>query len=70
MKKKMLKKKKSKKVEKVMHEFKEGELHSGSKHGPTVDNPKQALAIAMSEARKVGESVSKHMKKKKKEKKK
>ena len=41
------------KVEKVMHEFKEGELHSGSKKGPQVTNPKQAIAIAMSEARRV-----------------
>ena len=38
------------KVEKVMHEFGAGELHSGSKHGPTVTNRKQAIAIAMSEA--------------------
>lgn len=40
-----------KKVEKVMHEFKEGELHSGSKKGPKVTNPKQAIAIALSEER-------------------
>lgn len=40
-----------KKVEKVMHEYKEGELHSGSKKGPKVTNPKQAIAIALSEAR-------------------
>lgn len=39
------------KVEKVMHEFKEGKLHSGSKKGPKVSNPKQAVAIALSEAR-------------------
>ena len=39
------------KIKKVMHEFKEGELHSGSKHGPEVKNRKQAIAIAMSEAR-------------------
>lgn len=41
------------KVEKVMHEYKMGELHSGSKHGPLVKNPKQAIAIALSEARKM-----------------
>lgn len=41
------------KVEKVMHEFKERELHSGSKRGPVVRNPKQAIAIALSEARKM-----------------
>lgn len=43
--------KKEKKIEKVMHEFKEGKLHSGSKKGPEVKNPKQAIAIALSEAR-------------------
>jgi hypothetical protein len=40
------------KVEKVMHEYKEGKLHSGSKKGPKVKNPKQAIAIALSESRK------------------
>jgi hypothetical protein len=39
------------KVAKVMREFKEGTLHSGSKEGPKVRNPKQAVAIALSEAR-------------------
>ena len=38
------------KVAKVMGEFKSGELHSGSKKGPKVSNPKQAVAIALSEA--------------------
>lgn len=38
------------KVSKVMREFKEGKLHSGSKKGPVVKNPKQAVAIALSEA--------------------
>jgi hypothetical protein len=38
------------KVDKVMHEFGEGKLHSGSKHGPQVTSRKQAIAIAMSEA--------------------
>lgn len=42
------------KVPKVMHEFKAGELHSGSKTGPVVKNPKQAIAIALSEARAAG----------------
>ena len=41
-----------KKVGKVMGEFKEGKLHSGSKKGPEVTNPKQAIAIALSEGRK------------------
>ncbi len=40
------------KVRKVMDEFKAGKLHSGSKKGPEVTNPKQAIAIALSEARK------------------
>lgn len=45
-------KKKNSKVKKVMGEFKRGTLHSGSKKGPKVKNRKQAIAIAMSEARK------------------
>jgi uncharacterized protein DUF6496/sporulation protein Cse60 len=49
---------KPKKVKKVMEEFKEGSLHSGSKKGPVVKNPKQAIAIGLSEARKAGERVS------------
>ena len=38
-----------KKVGKVMHEYKAGSLHSG-KGGKIVKNPKQAVAIALSEA--------------------
>jgi hypothetical protein len=38
-----------KKVGKVMHEYKAGSLHSG-KDGKIVKNPKQAVAIALSEA--------------------
>ncbi|WP_310556411.1 DUF6496 domain-containing protein [Flavobacterium sp.] len=37
------------KVAQVMHEFKEGDLHSG-KSDVIVTNPKQAIAIALSEA--------------------
>lgn len=40
------------KVGKVMREYKHGELHSGSKHGPKVRSREQAIAIAMSEGRK------------------
>lgn len=40
------------KVPKVMGEFKAGKLHSGSPAGPVVSNPKQAIAIALSERRK------------------
>lgn len=39
------------KIDKVMTEFKSGKLHSGSKSGPEVTKPKQAVAIALSEAR-------------------
>ena len=38
------------KVKAEMHKFKEGKLHSGSKKGPIVSNPKQAIAISLSEA--------------------
>jgi len=41
--------KSQKKIKKVMGEYKEGTLHSG-KSGPVVKNPKQAIAIALSEA--------------------
>ena len=37
------------KIKKVMGEFKKGTLHSGPKKGPKVTNPKQAIAIAISE---------------------
>ena len=47
------------KVGKVMHEFKGGSLHSGSKAGPKVRSRKQAIAIGLSEARKAGEFVPK-----------
>jgi hypothetical protein len=40
----------TKKVGKVMHEWKAGKLHSGSKKGPIVTDQKQAVAIALSEA--------------------
>ena len=44
-------KKQKQKIAEVMHEFKEGNLHSG-KNGVNgvVTNPKQAIAIALSEA--------------------
>lgn len=48
-----------KKIHKVMHEMKEGKLHSGSKKGPVVTNPKQGIAIALSEARKAGAHIKK-----------
>jgi hypothetical protein len=61
----MAKHKKSKgKVAKVMREFEGDSLHSGSKKGPLVKSKSQALAIALSEARKAGEKVSPKKKKK------
>jgi len=50
-------KKASEKVGKTMHEFKEGKLKSGS--GDKVTNPKQAIAIGLSEAREQGAKVPK-----------
>jgi hypothetical protein len=38
------------KVKKVMGEWKEGKLHTGSKTGKVVKSQKQAIAIALSEA--------------------
>ena len=37
-------------VKTEMHKFGQGGLHSGSKSGPVVTNPKQAQAIALSES--------------------
>jgi hypothetical protein len=45
------------KVEKTMHEMKEGKLKSGS--GKKVTSKKQAIAIGLSEARKEGAKVPK-----------
>lgn len=45
------------KIQKVMKEYKQRTLHSGSKNGPEVTGRKQAIAIAMSEARKKGLKV-------------
>jgi hypothetical protein len=39
------------KIAKTMREFKGGSLRSGSKSGPTVKKRKQAVAIALSQAR-------------------
>jgi hypothetical protein len=57
----------SKKVEKVMHERKEGTLKSGS--GKKVKSRKQAIAIGLSEARKEGKKAPKKATKKKAKKK-
>jgi hypothetical protein len=54
-KKKAATKKTQAKVGKVMHEFKRGQLKSGGRK--KVTNPKQAVAIGLSEARKSGAAV-------------
>jgi Family of unknown function (DUF6496) len=52
----------------VMHKWKKGELHSGSKKGPIVKSQPQAVAIMLSEKRKAAEGkkeykpVTKHSK--------
>lgn len=51
------------KMGEVMHEFKEGELKSGS--GKTVRDRKQAIAIALSEAREIGGRVPARKKRRK-----
>lgn len=51
-----------KKMKKVMTEFKEGKLKSGSKKGPQVTSRKQAIAIGLSEARKRGAKIPKKKK--------
>ncbi len=57
-------KKAQEKVEKAVHELKEGELKSGS--GKKVTSRKQAIAIGLSEARKEGGKVPPVKKKAKK----
>lgn len=60
LKKSASKKAKKTRVKTEMHKFKEGKLHSGSKSGPVVTNPKQAIAISLNEA-----GLSKRRKKRK-----
>lgn len=50
-----------KKIEMVMHEFKEGKLKSGQSN-KKVTSRKQAVAIGISEARKAGAKVPKQKK--------
>lgn len=52
----------SKIIETAMEKFKEGKLPTGSKKGPKVKNRKQAVAIALSEARKSGAKIPKKKK--------
>ncbi len=51
-------KKTQKKIEKVMHEFKEGDLKIG-RSNKKVTSRKQAIAIGLSEARESGVKVPK-----------
>ena len=41
----------------TMHEYSKGELHSGSKTGKKVRSRKQAVAIGLSQERKMGHKV-------------
>lgn len=50
-------KKGEQKIGRVMKEFTEGKLHSGSKEGPKVKSTKQAVAIALNEARAAGAKI-------------
>jgi hypothetical protein len=54
-----------KKFKKVLEEFSEKELHSGSKKGPLVKDKSQALAIAFSEDRKADKAAKKRKSKRK-----
>ncbi len=53
----------NKKIHKVIREFEEGDLHSGSKTGPIVKNLKQAVAIGISEAKRRGYKAGEKWKK-------
>ena len=44
-------------VKEAMHEYKHGKLKSGGKSKKKVTNPKQAIAIGLSKARKKGARV-------------
>lgn len=52
-------KKSQEEVKEAMHEFKQGNLKSGAKSKTRVTNPKQAIAIGLSKARKKGAKVPK-----------
>ena len=53
----------NKKIHKVIQEFEEGKLHSGSKTGPKVKNLKQAVAIGISQAKRRGYKAGEKWKK-------
>jgi hypothetical protein len=56
-------KKANEKIHKVIREFEEGKLKSGSKKGPKVKNLKQAVAIGISEAKRKGYKAGEKWKK-------
>jgi hypothetical protein len=47
------------KLARTMHEWGKGALHSGSKKGPVVTSQPQAVAIALSQARKASHARKK-----------
>jgi hypothetical protein len=47
-------------ADEVMHKWKAGDLHSGSKHGPRVKSQKQAVAIMLSEKRQAASGKSEY----------
>jgi len=49
----------SEKVATTLREFKRGKLRSGSSKGPKVKSRKQAVAIALSQARRAGANIPK-----------
>lgn len=51
--------KKTFKIEKIMKEFKNRKLKSGSKHGPIVKSRAQAIAIALGEQKKINQKSKK-----------
>lgn len=61
--KRLYSKKANEKIHKVIREFEEGKLHSGSKKGPEVKNLKQAVAIGISEAKRKGYKAGEKWKK-------
>lgn len=56
-------KKANEKIHKVIKEFEEGKLHSGSKKGPKVKSLRQALAIGISESKRKGYKAGERWKK-------
>lgn len=52
----------------VMHKWKHGDLHSGSKKGPKVSSRAQAIAIMLSEKKAAGAGKSEYQSKKQKRK--